>query len=274
MKSKYLLGKAKVEGSSVVMDPAGVDFHDYFLTDESYTPAQAAARTAFWANMSKELGAPAMEIWKNRNFAMSPKELLAFIACVMIDFGGGKVGLDKAAALGNYACGAGLHIGYFQDSSAYADVEDYLAPEDVISEGTVAPHNIAELLLELKEKDPAAHHFILCKVFAKALKIKATNDNGYNLTNNPTANAAIDRAKDAIETVSNTVGVTFDAAVGALKVVNSTIAAVNTTRGFVTEHPFIVVGGILALVGGTIYLFRKPIGDVAGAVVAAKLGAR
>lgn len=234
------------------------------VPDSAFTQQDFSSRDKFWNSFSKSLSAPAMQVWKSKDLSMSPKELLGFIDSVAPFMGAGKTGYDKAVALGNYACGAGIYKGFFQDTPAYSEVDDYLDPENITSEGTIQPWNIDSLLKELKLSCPAAHIYLISKIFAKAIKVKATNDSGYSFTNNPTMNKAIDGVKDSGTAI-------VDAATNTLKFATTTVQNVTGAGLFVAENIGKIALVSLAVVGYVAYKNRSEISKIASSAIRSRL---
>ena len=233
--------------------------------DSAYTKADTDNKNIFWQKFAQILSIPhPQQIWQLRDMSMSPKELLGFIDATTQFLGGGKVGRDKAAALGNYACGGGMYKGFFQDYLAFSDVDDYLDPENIVSEGTMQPWNIAMLLNELRTSNPAAHTYLVCKILAKAKRVAQSNDGGYSLSNNPQVNTAIDSAKEVGK-------VAVDTTTNVLKIGAKTIANVGGIGLFIAENVGTILLVTVGVVGYIAYRNRAAISEIATTAIRSRL---
>lgn len=165
----------------------------------SYTPEQNARKSEWYSSYAKFLGATTDQIWKNKKYSLSAKEQFALADSVLKDFNND---VDKSVGIVNWLGGGGIYKGFWGDRSCWSDQNDYLDVDSIVTEGTIKPYKISDLLMQLRSVNPAAHTYFVQKAYAKALKLNQTLDSGYGMLNNPTVNKTAESAQKLVDSAA------------------------------------------------------------------------
>jgi hypothetical protein len=186
--------KVNDSGSAIIGDPP-----ESLVQSNSYSPQQTARQKQWYADYAKFLGATPDQIWKNKLYSLSAKEQFALADSVLKDFDGD---VDRSVGLVNWLGGGGIYKGFWGDRSCWSDQNDYLDVDNIVTEGTIRPYKISDLLVQLRSVNPAAHTYFAQKAYAKALKLNQTLDSGYGMLNNPTVNKTAESAQKLVDSAA------------------------------------------------------------------------
>ncbi len=224
-------------------------------TVKSYTPTNIARRDAWWNAFAGSLQTTPQIIYSKKDFSASLPEILAFANSIVPDMGNA----DRAMGLANWIGGGGIHIGVFQNTPAYGDSSDFLSPSDMRAEGTQGQYNTGELLAQLKQNNPAAHDYLISKLFAKAKKVKLSIDDGYGLTNNPGLNNALKKIQETAGAGWDLVLSTIDATKAGLKAGGDALSV----WAWLASNAIWLVPSVLVVGGYIVYRNRETVGKIA-----------
>lgn len=241
--------KVSDDGTKIVGTP-----QEPLRQNTSYSGEQSERKQDWYNSYSKFLGATTKQIWDNIQFSASMKEQLALADSILKDFDGDY---DKSVGLVNWIGGGGIFKGFWGDRSAWSDQNDFLDVENIVTEGTKKPYKVSDLLIELRNKNPAAHTYVVSKAYAKALKIKNTLDSGYGILNNPTANKTAESAQDLADSIAKIPKTVIDATKDTVDLSVSAVEGV----GFFARNAYWIVPSVAVAAGYVVYRNRDIISD-------------
>ncbi len=237
--------KVNDSGSAIGGDPP-----ESLVQNNSYSPQQVARQNQWYSEYAKFLGATPDQIWKNKFYSISAKEQFALADSILKDFNGD---VDKSVGLVNWLGGGGIYKGFWGDRSCWSDQNDYLDVDNIVTEGTIKPYKISDLLTQLRSVNPAAHTYFAQKAYAKALKLNQTLDSGYGMLNNPTVNKTAESAQKALNTAAKIPKTVIDLTKDSIDMVVTTAEGV----GFFARNAYWIVPTTVAGIGYLAYRNRE-----------------
>lgn len=235
---------------------------DYLAMKDTKLMSQAdiKRRDAWQASFGKALNATYQKIFNNIDFSCSPGEQAALTESILADFNGSR---DKATGLTNWLGGGGIYKGFWGDKPCWAKSTDYLEANKIVTEGTQTPHNIAELLKTLKAVNPSAHSYVVYKAYAKAKRVKGSNDKQYNDIDNPNVKKALEAGAKLGDSIAGIPKVVFDAATATVDTAKSTVE----NASWLVSNWWVIPLGLTVVIGGVgyvVYRNRKGLIEIAG----------
>lgn len=264
-----------VKDNRVVKSTLSFSIPDYmeFQADKNYTAENRARAQEWWRDYAKAFTGStdsnvnntfAQKLYANRDQSASLKEIITLPDTLIKDL----EDRDKAVGLVNWLGGGGIYTGnWLGNLPAWNNPDDFLNTSKIITEGTVQPWNLADLLIILKAKNPGAHDYILRKGFAKACKIKMADDSGYSVTNNQTVNDLKKSAANLAEEVAKVPKMILDTASNTIEAADTSLSVL----GFCIKYWLPISVVVAAGAGYFAWRNREELAKLA--VVAAKTAA-